>query len=61
MDFYFSFIVVFIENDSKYSNPSIVFKYVKSQIDICDLDKIKKHLIFIDFLNVKRCIILIFQ
>ena len=43
---YFSFIynniIVFIESDSKISKPSIQFKYVKSQIDICDLDKIKK-------------------
>jgi hypothetical protein len=43
---YFSFIynniIVFIENDSEISNPSIKFKYVKSQIDICDLNKIKK-------------------
>ena len=43
---YFSFIynniIVYIQNDSEISNPSIEFKYVKSQIDICDLDKIKK-------------------
>ena len=43
---YFSFIynniIVFIESDSEISKPSIQFKYVKSQIDICDLDKIKK-------------------
>ena len=43
---YFSFIYnnicVYIQNDSEISNPSIQFTYVKSQIDICDLDKIKK-------------------
>ena len=43
---YFSFIYnnicVYIQNDSEISNPSIELKYVKSQIDICDLDKIKK-------------------
>ena len=49
---YFSFIYnnicVYIQNDSEISNPSIEFKYVKSQIDICDLDKIKK---IFNFLN----------
>jgi hypothetical protein len=48
---YFSFIynniIVFIESDSEISKPSIQFKYVKSQIDICDLDKIKKPFKFI--------------
>ena len=48
---YFSFIynniIVFIRNDSEISKPSIQFKYVKSQIDICDLDKIKKPFKFI--------------
>ena len=48
---YFSFIynniIVFIESDSEISKPSIQFKYVKSQIDICDLDKIKNLLTFI--------------
>ena len=43
---YFSFIYnnicVYIQNDSEISHPSIQFKYVKSQIDMCDLDKIKK-------------------
>ena len=43
---YFSFIynniIVYIQNDSEISKPSIQFKYVKSQIDICDLNKIKK-------------------
>jgi hypothetical protein len=40
--FIYNNIIVFIESDSVISNPSIQFKYVKSQIDICDLDKIKK-------------------
>ena len=33
--------------------PSIQFKYVKFQIDICDLDKIKK--LFKFLLNMQRC------
>ena len=40
--FIYNNIIVFIESDSEISKPSIQFKYVKSQIDICDLDKIKK-------------------
>ena len=40
--FIYNNIIVFIESDSEISNPSIQFQYVKSQIDICDLDKIKK-------------------
>ena len=40
--FIYNNIIIFIESDSKISKPSIQFKYVKSQIDICDLDKIKK-------------------
>ena len=51
---YFSFIynniIVYIQNDSEISKPSIQFKYVKSQIDICDLNKIKKTF---NFLNKK--------
>ena len=43
---YFSFIYnnicVYIQNDSEISHPYIQYTYVKSQIDICDLDKIKK-------------------
>ena len=43
---YFSFIYnnicVYIQNDSVISKPYIEYKYVKSQFDICDLDKIKK-------------------
>ena len=40
--FIYNNIIVFIENDSEISKPCIEYKYVKSQIDICDLDKIKK-------------------
>ena len=43
---YFSFIynniIVYIQNDSEISEPIIEFRYVKSQINLCDLDKIKK-------------------
>jgi hypothetical protein len=43
---YFSFIYnnicVYIQNDSEISEPIIEFKYVESQINICDLNKIKK-------------------
>ena len=53
---YFTFIynniIVYIEpkgyNDSEISEPYIEFKYVKSQIDICDLDKIKKAFNFLN-------------
>ena len=49
---YFSFIynniIVFIENDSEISIPSIEFKYVKSETNICDLDKIKKTFNFLN-------------
>lgn len=40
--FIYNNIIVFIKSDSVISKPSIQYKYVKSQIDICDLDKIKK-------------------
>jgi hypothetical protein len=42
VSFIYNNIRVYIQNDSEISNPYIQFKYVKSQIDICDLDKIKK-------------------
>ena len=53
---YFTFIynniIVYIEstdyNDSKISKPYIEYKYVKSQIDICNLDKIKKAFNFLN-------------
>ena len=44
LSFIYNNIIVYIQNDSEISNPSIELKYVKSQIDICDLDKIKKTL-----------------
>jgi len=40
--FIYNNIRVYIQNDSVISKPYIEYKYVKSQIDICDLDKIKK-------------------
>jgi len=56
--FIYNNIIVFIESDSEISKPSIQFKYVKSQIDICDLDKIKKTFKFLSafytFAHLKR-------
>jgi hypothetical protein len=48
--FIYNNIIVFIKNDSVISKPSIQYKYVKSQIDICDLDKIKKPFKFLSAL-----------
>ena len=45
--FIYNNIIVFIVSDSEISEPSIQYKYVKSQIDIGDLDKIKKTFKFI--------------
>ena len=49
---YFSFIYnnirVYIENDSEISEPIIEFKYVKSQINECDLNTIKKTFNFLN-------------
>ena len=49
---YFSFIynniVVYIQNDSEISEPIIEFKYIKSQIDECDLNTIKKTFNFLN-------------
>ena len=42
VSFIYNNIIVYIQNDSEISYPYIEYKYVKSQIDICDLDKIKK-------------------
>ena len=42
VSFIYNNISVYIQNDSEISYPYIEYKYVKSQIDICDLDKIKK-------------------
>ena len=45
--FIYNNIIVYIQNDSEISEPYIEFKYVKSQIDMGDLDKIKKAFIFL--------------
>ena len=52
--FIYNNIIVFIESDSKISKPSIQFTYVKSQIDICDLDKIKKPFKFLSAFYLLR-------
>ena len=52
--FIYNNIIIFIESDSKISKPSIQFKYVKSQIDICDLDKIKKAFKFLSAFYLLR-------
>ena len=52
--FIYNNIIVFIESDSEISKPSIQFKYVKSQIDICDLDKIKKAFKFLSAFYLLR-------
>ena len=48
---YFSFIYnnirIYIQNDSEISEPIIEYKYVKSQINLCDLDKITKKFKFL--------------
>ena len=52
--FIYNNIIVIIVSDSKISEPSIQFKYVKSQIDICDLDKIKKTFKFLSAFYLLR-------
>ena len=52
--FIYNNIIVYIESDSVISKPSIQYKYVKSQIDICDLDKIKKAFKFLSALYLLR-------
>ena len=47
-NFIYNNIIVFIENDSEISNPVIKFTYVKSQIDIGDLNAIKKTFNFLN-------------
>ncbi len=42
VSFIYNNISVYIQNNSEISYPYIEYKYVKSQIDICDLNKIKK-------------------
>ena len=46
--FIYNNIVVYIQNDSEISEPIIEFKYVKSQIDICDLNAIKRAFNFLN-------------
>ena len=46
--FIYNNIVVYIQNDSEISEPYIEFKYVKSQIDICDINAIKKTFNFLN-------------
>ena len=52
--FIYNNIIVTIVSDSEISKPSIQFKYVKSQIDICDLDKIKKAFKFLSAFYLLR-------
>ena len=52
--FIYNNVIVIIVSDSKISEPSIQFKYVKSQIDICDLDKIKKAFKFLSAFYLLR-------
>ena len=52
--FIYNNIIIFIESDSEISKPSIQFKYVKSQIDICDLNKIKKPFKFLSAFYLLR-------
>ena len=47
VNFIYNNIIIYIQNDSEISEPIIEFRYVKSQIDICDLDKIKKKFKFL--------------
>jgi len=39
--FIYNNICVYIQNDSEISKPYIEYTYVKSQINLCDLDKLK--------------------
>ena len=52
--FIYNNIIVFIVSDSEITNPSIQYKYVKSQFDICDLDKIKKAFKFLSAFYLLR-------
>jgi hypothetical protein len=52
--FIYNNIIVFIVSDSEISEPSIQYKYVKSQIDIGDLDKIKKAFKFLSAFYLLR-------
>jgi hypothetical protein len=48
VNFIYNNICVYIQNDSEISEPYIEFKYVKSQIDECDLNIIKKTFNFLN-------------
>ena len=47
VNFIYNNIIIYIQNDSEISEPIIEYKYVKSQINLCDLDKIKKKFKFL--------------
>jgi hypothetical protein len=47
VSFIYNNIIVFIENNSEISIPSIQFKYIQSQIDISDLHKIENQFKFL--------------
>ena len=53
VSFIYNNIIVYMQNDSEISEPYIEFKYVKSQIDECDLNTIKKTF---NFLNKDMCV-----
>ena len=48
VSFIYNNIIVYIQNDSEISEPIIEFTYVKSQIDRCDLNTIKKTFNFLN-------------
>jgi hypothetical protein len=48
VSFIYNNIIVYMQNDSEISEPYIEFKYVKSQIDECDLNIIKKTFNFLN-------------
>ena len=48
VSFIYNNIIVYMQNDSEISEPYIEFKYVKSQIDECDLNRIKKTFNFLN-------------
>jgi hypothetical protein len=48
VSFIYNNIIVYMQNDSEISEPYIEYKYVKSQIDECDLNIIKKTFNFLN-------------
>ena len=48
VSFIYNNIIVYMQNDSEISEPYIEFKYVKSQINECDLNIIKKTFNFLN-------------